>query len=212
MKDPQARSEPTKIGSDQVVHRGEQLVVYSRAEMPDWSTRKYRRVGIVFEGRRFYVSRRMPQHDGWIRYLLDPWPGDSPEDPVFEITYDEEYVRVRDRNSEAARMARRAEPLVLILFPLIGLLPSKIKARLHDRHGIDARAATEWSLWAEYLAIFAAICLLTIHIFTGIFHGALLIGAIVVLIPDTVIRYNDCLGESMAPYGFYEWLFRLRLK
>ena len=25
-------------------------------------------------------------------------------------------------------------------------------------------------------------------------------------------RYVDSLGEPMAPYGFYEWLFRLRLR
>src|SRR5262245_8418276 len=61
-----------RVGSDRVTVKANRLVVESRADMPGWEVRSFRRVAIVYRGERWFVVAKA--HDGWrFRYTLEPW-------------------------------------------------------------------------------------------------------------------------------------------
>jgi len=211
-----------KVGSDRVVVHRAGVVVLSRADMPDWEVRAFRRTAIQFRGARYFVAAKELKDDGGYRYVLDRWPEEHDDLVGGVVEYGESFVRARD-GERAARSAARLVHLVLLpLYPLIGLLPGGVKRRLADGYGISAERATAQSLVLEGAIAFAMTALLTISSVAGGLGGAFGIDAIpwlrdlgvvatvslCLVVPDLVIRYARILGESKHPYGFWEWLFR----
>ena len=203
---------PVLVGGDRVVRKSGRLVVHSRANMPDWEVRRYRKVMIRYEGERFFPSSKAILWNGSHRYVLEPWPADSPDPPSAIIDYGLDYVKARDEAETAMQRHRRKLLLVAALLPLVGFLPSSYKAALNERWGVHPQSATSLSLFLEYLAVLAASVLLAIDVFTGIFNFKYLVAVIVVFGVDAWVRKDSLLAEEMNPPGFYEWLFRIRLR
>ena len=209
---PDPAAPPVSVGSDRLYRREGQILVVSSADMRDWEVRRYRRTMIRIGEEAFFLSSRIVQGDGAHRYLLARWPDDYADPPWKVITYDLDYVRTRDTAEETIRRHRRNLPFVAILVPVVGFLPASVKALWHERYGIDPRTATAFSLYVEYLATLGCIALLAMHMFTAAFNSKWLIGTIVVLGADAWVRKASLLDEVVNPPGFYEWLYRLRLK
>ncbi len=146
---------PRAFGSDRIVRKGGQILVYTGSEMPDWQVRIYRRIAVVLDDRVYFVAQKEDIDRRTIRYTLEPWPETLHDLPGRTIHYSEEYVRQRDRSRSNA-IRREAMFHSLRLFkPLIGFLPSSVKYRIEVRYGISARGATVSSLWLELVAFFA---------------------------------------------------------
>ena len=85
-------------------------------------------------------------------------------------------------------------------------------------YGIDARTATEWSLWLQGLYVLCVSVLLVLHIFTKAFGSLVLLQSplfpwiYIVVLVDGVARMTHLIGDSMAPPGFLEWLIPARLR
>jgi len=207
-----------KLGSDRVLARGRRTMIDAAAEMAPWEPRKYRRPAVLFEGTRYFVVAKEPGAGSRVRYLLEPWPADSPEDPAFEIHYDEEYVAARDASLRRAAAGRGIEPIVLAVTPLIGLLSADLKVRLERDYGIHSRVATGRSLWLEYFIFLLASVLLAISTWTGgmtgfvIVRPRVLVPVLVVVGLDCVVRYSSLKEGMEKPWGFYEWLIRAKLR
>jgi hypothetical protein len=199
-------------GRDRLVRKEAQRIIYSPADMEDWEVRKFRRVLIRIEGHGYHLTRKTRQPGGLLRYLLEPWPEDYPDPPAIELTYDRDYVEARDRVARASFRREVGLGLLWPLIPLIGLLPAGSKARLHARYGVHPQTATAWSLWLEWALILFHVLLLAIQTWTGIFNTGYIVAVLLVLAPDVLVRWSSLLGEEINPYGFYEWLFRLRLR
>jgi hypothetical protein len=199
-------------GRDRLVRKGEQRILYSPADMEDWEVRKFRRVLIRIEGEPYTLVRKTRQPRGALRYVLEPWPADYPDPPAIELTYDRDYVEGRDKVARAAVRREIGLGCLWPWIPLIGFLPSGWKARLHRRYGVHPQTATGWSLWLEWAIILFHSLLLAIQMWTGIFNTRYILTVLLILAPDALVRWGSLLGEAMNPYGFYEWLFRLRLR
>jgi hypothetical protein len=130
------------------------------------------------------------------------------------VTYGEDLVDRRDRERSLARWGERVRPAIVLLAPVIGLLPAAWKERLHERHGVDARAATEASLWVEWLVVVLGVALLSIfglaEAMTGMAHVPLAWFAIPAAVAgiDAMMRCGSLLEETTSLPGFYEWIVR----
>lgn len=216
--DDQAREGPARrVGSDRLVRKGAGLVVYSDADMDEWEVRRYRRIAIDFEGRRYVVSRRDSLPGGAFAYVLEPWPAGLDDDPAAAIEYSPAYVARRDAGRRANRRGTRRRGALLFLLPLVGLLPSGMKARLHDAYGINPQTATLVSLWGEYVVLLACGLLMSVFMMARAYGGGSPAGApslrslallAVVVLVDAIFRTGSILEAVPDPPGFYEWLLR----
>jgi hypothetical protein len=211
-----------KLGSDRVLARGPRVIVLSRADMPDWEVRSFRRATVRFRGEDYFVAVKERHPEGGFRYVLERWPDGSSEIGGAVIDYDEGYVTARDGERRARVAARGVQTALAPFSPLIGFLPDAVKRRLADRYGISEQRATEQSLWLEAMLVLACGALLSIEKFGGVYGSAFGVGeipwlagasatatvALVLMAPDLVVRYARILGESERSYGFWEWLFR----
>lgn len=210
-----------QVGSDRVLARGSRVIVLSRADMPGWEVRAYRRAAIVFRGERYYVRAKEPRGGG-LRYTLERWPEELEDIGGPQIEYDERFVAERDGARVAREVASRVRLLLVPLYPVIGLLPGAVKRRLADGYGISAERATEQSLWLEAAIALATAALFTISTMAGMLgrvfgtgplswagaSSGFGIAALLLVVPDLVMRYARILAESEHSYGFWEWLFR----
>ena len=131
--------------------------------------------------------------------------------PALEIDYDLDYVKARDRARRALARRRVYRALLLPLYPLLGLLPSRWKETLQERYGVHPRTMTGWSIWLEFAAILLHVMFLALNTWTGIFDRSYLLAVLLVLSPDALMRWSSLLGEDAYPPGFYEWILRFRL-
>jgi hypothetical protein len=119
-----------------------------------------------------------------------------------------------ERDELAAEGAKREAAAGWILFvsPLIGFLPSDMKTRVCEKYGYDPRTVTEQSIGIETTLMYLCAGGSFVGI-TGIL-GALypfVLGGLLLLAPDTLIRRSNLQLETIEQFGFYEWLFRLRV-
>ena len=212
-----------QVGSDRVVvAAGNRVIVLSRADMPGWEVRAFRRGAILFRGSHYFVAIKEP-HPGGFRYTLEPWPPDSHDIDGGVIEYDEHFVAARDAGRRTRAAASGVRALLLPLYPLIGLLPGSVKRRLADGFGISEELSTVMSLWLEFLVAAGLAALFTIRSMAGLYGSALGVrgpipwlasltgfaaGGLLLIVPDLLMRYSKILAESQYPWGFWEWLFR----
>lgn len=217
-----------RIGTDRILLASGRVVVLSRADMPGWEVRTFRRTAILFRGGRYFVAVKERTEGsaleaGGFRYVLERWPEDREDQAGGEMEYDAHYVAARDAENTARAAAKGVRAFLLPLYPLIGLLPGNVKRRLADRYGIREDLSTALSLWLELVVCAACAALFTIHSMTGVYGTALGVrdpiswlgniaglaaGGLLLIAPDLVMRYSRILGESDHPWGFWEWLFR----
>src|SRR5262245_32205871 len=211
-----------RVGSDRVSAEGERLVVESRADMPGWEVRAFRRAAIVYRGERWFVAAKKREGAGF-RYTLEHWDDARADIDGGVIEYDAGYVYARDAAERARAVAGGTRAFVLPFYPLIGLLPSALKRRLADRFGIDEDLTTKQSIVLEAGVGLMCGALISISSMANVYGGAFgvkeipwldqLAGgaapvAVVLIAPDVVMRYARILGESGVHWGFWEWLFR----
>jgi hypothetical protein len=205
------------FGKDHVTSRGEQLVVHSAADMPDWQVQQNRQTAIILAG------KEIVETEG-VRYILDPWPEYIHQIPGRRIRYDAEYVESRDRAEKAMRLRSRQAAFLRPFRIFIGFLPSALKSAIEERYGIPARAATFISIWIELLLFFSAGTLAWVFTLASMYETAVsqgrgIVGMDPVLIfvllsiflaIDAVVRYGSYWRDDRSPYGFAEWIFHRR--
>ena len=202
-----------RVGPDFVERRDHDgLVVRTAREMPEWRVSKYRPTVVHFMGSCYAVTQYLADPNGQHVYLLAPWSKDSGSLPGHEVEYDDAYVEARDRLRRAKAQSGVLAVLAVPLTPLIGFLPSGVKAKLHGRIGVHPTTATSASIMLECLIGAASLPLVLIHLTTGgtglttFVEDLFWLPALVLL--DAVMRRNSVTSESTRPYGFYEWMFR----
>jgi hypothetical protein len=199
-----------KIGSDTVTLRGTTVVIDAACEMPEWKATTYRRSAIVIGQRTYFVSLKEPLPEGAWRYVLEPWPEDHKDMPGNVVHYDPAYVKERDlRRREQAQREKEAVGLWMVR-PFLGFLFSGSKLRLNERYGFHPLTVTEQSLFVQKFVLIALLGLMTIHMFTGVLGGLgfVLLGALLFLVLDLVVRMGQAGTASMEQYGFGEWIVR----
>lgn len=212
-------------GEDRILLDGENIVIDAATEMPDWEVRRFRRIRIHLEGVAYQLTGKTAGQEGRVRYVLEPWPEDYPDPPGLEFHYDPSYVASREKERRAAERRSLLLPLLVPFVPLIGFLPGSWKLWIHDRYGIHPRTAVMGSLAIEAAGLLLTGLFLTLNMWAGAYSqtgvfGLLpllndmryLAGVALILTADLLVRYGSLLEESMDLPGFYEWLFRLRLK
>ncbi len=202
------------IGSDSVLFKEGEVVIYSSYDMEDWKVTSYRKAAIVFKDKTYFLVSKSMMEDGTFRYKLREWPEDHVDLPSQSIVYDEEYVAERNDYYIKAERLKKVSILMIVIQPLLGFLTSSQKRKLQKEYGIEPVAVTNYSLFLEYLCLVSLSSSYVIQIFTRIFPSWFNYAPVVILVllVDTIIRYHHILGESVYPYGFYEWIFKLRLK
>ena len=137
-----------RLGSDRVSVDGDRLVVESRADMPGWEVRSFRRAAIVYRGERYFVAAK-EREGGRFRYTLERWDDDRGDIDGGSIEYDADFVAARDGDARARAAASGVRAFLVPLYPLIGMLPGAVKRRLADGFGISEERATVLSLVLE---------------------------------------------------------------
>lgn len=210
------------VGSDHIVFKDGRLIIHTRADMPDWQVRSFRRPRIIFEDQDYYIVQKDNPSGSEFRYFLEPWSEHFDDLPGKTVRYDEEYVRQRDSTLRAERKAENVSIVLLIFKPFIGFLFSDTKRRIEQRYGITSKSATTFSIYLEGFAALTLFVLFTISVLVGLlgpifagqeislFKNTYLAAAILILLPDLVARYSKSLKEEFSPPGFYEWMIRRR--
>lgn len=201
-----------RVGPDRVDRRGDSLFVRAACEMPDWRISEFRRTAVHFRGSRYAVTEHRLEQDGQHVYVLELWLEDRGSRPGHELEYDEAYVEARDR---IRRARSRSDVLAFVaapFTPVIGLLPSGVKASWHGAIGIHPRTATGASIFLEYLIALVCMALALIHLVSGASEMTAELRFVFWLAPlvllDAAMRANSASDDSPRCYGFYEWLFR----
>ena len=189
---------------DILVWEGARLIVRSPREMPSWRVGKNRKTAVLFRGVRYaVVAVRRGEGERDAEYVLEPWSPRAHELPSQEITYDESYVREREGHARALK-ARRGEALALaLLWPLFGLLPSRVKIALHARYGFMPLTSTRFSVVVE-------LALLSLS-FIGVIVGQgdpVVVLFFVGIFADTFFRISILFDDSYPAFGFGEWIAR----
>jgi hypothetical protein len=128
------------------------------------------------------------------------------------IEYNEDFVAARDQAIKMLEKERYGNIALKPFEPFIGFLPSNIKSKLQDKYGIDVHRATKLSIWLEYLAIVVLGSFCVVALFTVAFSPFYLFAGLFTLLLDAIIRYDKIQSDDEPPYGFFEWLFRIKLK
>lgn len=204
-----------EIGPDMVLYFGEKIVVCAVKEMPEWESRESARPAIEFEGKRYYLSRRMPgDEDRPVRYELAPWPDFAGIHPKVTIVYDEDYVALRDGAFKKIKPVTGHRTNWRYLYPLLGLFPSAFKENVLEPNGINPLRVSLISSLVAYVIFLAELGCLFFFQF-GIFQR--LVGPFiwldylaVLLLPfDSAVRIYQIFTGVRYPDGFYEWLPKL---
>ncbi|MGE3164959.1 MAG: hypothetical protein AB7O52_08635 [Planctomycetota bacterium] len=196
---------PRRVGKDRVICIGDQRVIESDRDMPDWIVREYGAIRVFFEDRPYRLIRRHHGKGSW-QYTLAPWEegrGDSSAD----VFYGEDYVR--DRERQIVRDVA-TESLGLVLSPLlamVGFLPRRVQASIEARWGLSAHQATVASLWAQGAATFALALILLIQWIVGVFWvpKSMLYIVLPLLTVDCIGRTHKALNGHTL--GLYEWVW-----
>ena len=214
---------PQVYGRDRIIRRGHQLMIIAAVDMPEWEVRKNRKIAILVGTTIWWIAGKTDSERGSVRYTLEPWDQYLNQIPGRTIRYDAEYVRQRDEDLKSRKICRRWSDALVLIKPLIGFLPSQIKVRIEERYDISARSATFLSLFIQLLVCFSLGAGVEIFAFAGL-RGAIqgmdvglaflacAIPLLLLLLADMMMRYHNYLSETRSPYGFCEWVIRLRRK
>jgi hypothetical protein len=214
---------PKSCGRDRIFRHGNRLIIIAAADMPEWEVRKNRKIAILVGTTIWWIAGKEGSGRGSVRYTLEPWDEYLNQIPGRTIRYDAEYVGQRDEDLKSRSICKRRSDALVLLKPLIGFLPSKIKVRIEDRYDISARSATFVSLFVQLLVFFGLGAGVEIFAFAGL-RGAIqgmdaglaflacAIPLLLVLLADMMMRYHNYLSETRSPYGFCEWIIRPRRK
>jgi hypothetical protein len=205
-----------RVGSDRVLVHGDRLIIETRAAM-GWEVRRHRRLLVRFDERAW--TPRCVEHgnDGSARYELEPWTPARLEIPGDEIEYGAAFVERRDRAATSRVRCERMGTTLNLVSPLVGLLGARLKGRIEEQLGIDARIATLRSVAIEALLVGPALAIVAIQgVATGVAGEdaglpwrTCAVVAIVFAI-DALVRWGRLIIEERPPVGFLEWIWRRR--
>ena len=208
-----------RVGSDKVSWFGESVIIHAAREMPDWQIREFCKIPIHFDGRKYYLKRKLRLERPYaMSYELEPWPEDLHEESKLEISYDANYVAQRDRLLLTDKGNDLGRAFLLPFFPFLGFLWSGFKDRKLERFGFNPLSMTTASVLLEFaLVVIEVIFLFLFHLGFGqvVFSLAtswLDFAAFVVLLVDMVVRADQVLRGVELPAGFLEWLVKPLLR
>ena len=198
-----------RICTDRVVHRPGYLVVYASMGMPDWREPGFRKTMVVFRDVSYFVRSADPLGGSRWRYALEPWPAGSTELPLRVIRYGEDYIKLRD--ASVSRPVGCVGLLVVLMAPLLGFVPRRVKAVLQSRFQLNPLSITRYSIitgWAFVLnGAYWIIRDQCGGAAAGVPQWVLLLGtAGLILLPDLLVRTLHWWQENPQPFGLYEWL------
>lgn len=201
-----------EVGPDVVLYFGEKIVVCAAKEMVEWESRESSRPAIEFEGRRYYLSRKLRgDEDRPIRYELAPWPDFGGIRPKFVIAYDEDYVALRDGAFKKIRPVHGRKTNWRLLYPLLGYFPSAFKEEVLEPHGINPRRVSLITSCLSYLFFLSE--LVGLFFFSGGLFQQVSSSLIwldyfsITLLPcDSAVRFYQIFMAERYPDGFFEWL------
>jgi len=178
--------------------------------MPDWRVSAFRRTAVQYLGIRYAVAAHREEKAGQHVYTLEPWPDELGDRPGREIDYDDAYVDARERIHRAVRTSAGLALVALPFVPVIGLLPSALKTKLHGVIAVHPNTAVRASIFLEYMIGIVAGVLGAIHMMTGRTDLTAELANAFWLAPvfliDAMLRSNCAQDEAARQYGFYEWL------
>jgi hypothetical protein len=182
--------------------------------MPEWRASRYRPTAVFFEDERFAVRAHHAEEHRLHVYELTPWPDDGIDPPGKVIEYDEDYVRLRERQRSVGQISEVLAMLAVPLKPVLGLLPARVKAALQTTIGVHPVEATRASITLEGVVAFLCAALAIIHIATaGVSTPELVhtVWLLPLILADAFMRFDAVLKEETHPPGFLEWLLPARL-
>ena len=224
-----------RMGPDVVTVSDTKVIIDARREMPEWEVvRGMRPPSVYFEDKRYLLVEKTPGAKPFeFRYVLHPWPPGKESNPNQFFDYNAEAVAERD----AGRLAETSDAviwtLLLLVYPFLGLLWSRMQERL-VRFGFIPRTLTGVSIFATFCLLFTQLVMISVMINGSARSGKMMIGGIIValtghnniplgpldfplglvdaalllaMIVDAAMRYTHYLRESEWTGGFLEWLF-----
>ena len=200
-----------RVGPDTVHREGRRVIVRAAREMPDWTVSSFRRAEIRFEGEPYFVCEASRDDERRFRYVLEPWPADLYDRPSHHLTYDAEYVALRDGGRARAWIALLLWPLQMLTAPALGCLWNRTKRRLERHLGLNSGRATRVSLFCQYLVVLGLGLLAWLSLLDASLVGVspfALFGAAMVLLADAVMRYDHLQKNPEDLLGVGEWLAR----
>lgn len=196
-------------GTDHISRQGEELVVYTPSEYPDWRVSEFRKTVIVFGQENYYVreARRLGKHR--FCYTLRPWQHSLHDLPGRIVTYSEDTSRERDTVWRQKRWAGLYEIISSLISPAAGFLPSRLKLRLMHTTGLDPASMTRHSLYIQYLAF--PLLAFNIIMVPFLFTEDLLLASVIqvcllLLCLDALFRTGRLMEGGVIQYGLFEWL------
>lgn len=205
--------EGLRVGPDKVRWFGESVIIHATREMPDWQVREFCKIPIYFDGRKYYLKRKLRLERPYaMSYELDPWPEDLHEESKLDITYDEQYVAWRDRLIQTDKWNDLGRALLLPFFPFLGFLWSRFKDHKLERFGLNPLSMTLASVLLEFaLVVIEVIFLFIFHygfaqVVFGLDTAWLDCTLFVMMLIDTIVRADQVLRGVDVPAGFLEWL------
>ena len=195
-----------------VLFFGEKIVVCAVKEMPEWESRESARPAIQFDGRRYYLSRKLlGDEDRPVRYELAPWPDFAGIRPKTVIEYDEDYVALRDGAFKKIHPVSGRKTGWRFFYPLLVFFPASFKEHVLEPHGINplrVSLVTSLCAWLLFVGELLSLFFLQRGIFQH-FADVFIWGdylAVVVLPFDSAVRVYQTFTGERYPDGFYEWL------
>jgi hypothetical protein len=204
------------VGTDRVRSCGDRLIIETRTAM-GWEVRPHRRLLIRFDERAWTPRHIEHGKDGASRYELEPWTPAPLEIPGGEIEYGPAYVERRDRAAASRARCERMGTTLNLVSPLVGLLGARLKGRIEEQLGIDARIATVRSVAIELLLVGPAMAIVAMQgVATGVagedaglpWRTCAVVA--VVFASDALVRWGRLIAEERPPVGFLEWIWRRR--
>ena len=222
-----------QIGPDKVTVTDGCVVIDTKHEMPDWKVRSFKVVPIYFEDGKYYLAeKRQAQAPFKIQYVLKRWvDGEFEAATIFHV-YDAESVAERDGSRRSEKRGEVAWACLLLVYPFLGLLWSKVQHRL-NRIGFVPRSITSASIFTEFCLVFAQGVFFTMSLQATARSGAMVIGGMIrsfsptdrlhlgpigiplcffdialtlAMILDFIVRYTKYLQDSDWSGGFLEWM------
>ena len=201
-----------EIGPDMALYFGEKVVICAAKEMPEWESRESVRPAIEFEGRRYYLSRKLRgDEERPIRYELAPWPDFGGIRPRSVIVYDEDYVALRDGAFKKIKPLSGHRTPWRYAYPLLGFFSARFKEEVLEPNGINPLRVSLITCSGAYLFFIGelislfflghGLCQKVAGIFVWLDYLALL------LLPfDSGVRFYQIVNGVRYPDGFFEWL------
>jgi hypothetical protein len=231
----QAAAEKIKVGPDQVTITGNQLIIDARHIMPDWQVREFAPIPIYFRDTKYFLRQKTAGQKPYaMQYLLETWPEDNREIPRSTLDYNEEVVAQRDADVRGGHYEGVVRAVLLMFFPLLGMLWSGTKEKL-ARFGIISRTVTGISIMLTFGLVLLDGIFAKMLLMGSLRSGHLAVGGIVrsfagqdylnfgllevrvlwldcilfvLLVLDVLIRYTQHLRDDEFNLGFLEWLWK----